>query len=400
MMSNVIPLQAWKAQLQQGERGVKKNLTNLMLHLRNLPGLGDQFRFNDLSGNIEWKGRDLTDSDYIDIRLQIEAAGYAPTEKDVPPGVLRLSEDQRFNPVADYLNGLRWDGKSRVDTWLQYVFGADDTPINVAFGRMFLISAVARALQPGSKVDTMLILEGAQGIRKSSAVAALFGEEYVLNGLPGFKGSEAAMSLQGRWAVDMGELGGMGKSDIRTVKDFLTRTMDTYRPVWGRHYVNRGRRMVFIGSTNERGYLRDPTGGRRFWPVACEKVDLELLRDRRDQLWAEAVQLFSAGERWWIDKGSALDRDAEDAQADRYVEDVWAPDIEAFLNDPTTKVRGCVSANEVLKALHVAMDRRDAKLEARVTDHLTYLGWQRTRCRRHGLNINWWFPPPTPDESG
>jgi putative DNA primase/helicase len=393
MMADVIPLNAWKGQLQQGERGIKRNLTNLMLHLRNLPGLGDQFRFNDLTGNIEWKGEELRDTDYIAMRLQIEAAGYSPNDKDIPMSVLSIAEERSYNPVAAYLTGLRWDSRKRADTWLQTIFGADDTPIIRAFGRMFLISAVARALKPGVKVDTMLILEGEQGIRKSSAVAALFGDDFVMNGLPAFKGQEASLALQGRWAVDMGELGGMKTTDIRIVKNFLTLTMDNYRPLWGRHYINRPRRVVFIGSTNERGYLRDPTGARRFWPVACQSVDLDLLKARRDQLWAEAVQLFSAGEQWWIDKGSELDADAEDIQADRYVEDVWAPNIEAFLNSADTQYRGCVTAAEILHSIGVSVERRDVSSEARVTNHLTHIGWKPVKCRRHGLNLNWWFPP-------
>lgn len=393
MMADIIPLNAWKGQLQLGERGVKKNLTNLMLHLRHLPTMGANFRFNELSGNIEWQGDEIQDTSYIDIRLEIENAGFAPSEKDIPLGVQRVAQDNRYNPVEQYLGGLKWDGKPRVDQWLQTIFRADDTPITRAFGRMFLISAVARALDPGAKVDTMLILEGKQGIKKSSAVAALFGDDFVLNGLPAFKGNEAGLSLQGRWAVDLGELGGMNKTDVRTVKNFLSLTMDTYRPIWGRHYINRPRRVVFIGSTNESDYLRDSTGARRFWPVACRTVNLELLRARRDQLWAEAVQLWTAGEIWWIDKGSALDRDAEEIQAERYADDVWAPNIDQYLIQPETQMRVCVTVAEILHDMGVKVDRRDAQAESRVAAHLSHNGWARVRCRRHGQNLNWWFPP-------
>jgi predicted P-loop ATPase len=400
-MGEIIPLNAWKGSLQRDDKqGVRKNLTNLMLHLRNLPTMGDQFRFNDLTGNIEWQNEEIQDTSYIDIRLQIESAGFAPAERDIPMGVQRLAQDNRYNPVEEYLKGLRWDGKPRVDHWLQQIFQADDTQIIRAFGRMFLISAVARALQPGSKVDTMLILEGKQGIKKSSAVSALFGDDFVLNGLPAFKGNEAGLSLQGRWAVDLGELGGMNKTDVRTVKNFLSLTMDTYRPIWGRHYINRPRRVVFIGSTNEQDYLRDSTGARRFWPIACRSVDLDLLRKRRDQLWAEAVRLFSDGEPWWIDTGSGLDQEAEKVQAERYVEDVWAPNIDTFINSLETRMRGCVTASEILQAMNVQIERRDASAEARVTAHLTHLGWTKARARRHGNNLNWWFPPGKAPKKG
>jgi len=393
MMAELFELNAWKHQLQQGDRGPKRNLTNLMLHLRNLPGMGGQFRLNDLSGAVEWKGVELTDSSYIDVRLQLEAAGYQPTDKDLPGAIMRLAEDNRYNPVADYLNALRWDGKARIDRWLQHVFGVDDTALHRAFGSMFLISAAARALRPGVKVDTMLILEGEQGIKKSSAVTALFGEEFVLNGLRVFHGQEAGLSLQGRWAVDMGELGGMGKADVRDVKHFLALTTDNFRPLWGKHFVNRARRIVFIGSTNEQGYLKDATGARRFWPIACRKVDLDLLRERRDQLWAEAVQRLSAGESWWIDKGSALDHEAAVIQAERYNETVWAPAIGRYLEQPDTRMRGCVTAADVLSGIGITTDRQTRDAEMTVTGHLTFLGWRKKRCLRHGQNLNWWFPP-------
>jgi predicted P-loop ATPase len=397
MMAEVYELNAWRHQLQQGERGPKKNLTNLMLHLRHLPGLGAQFRFNELSGNVEWKGQPLTDTSYVDVRLQIEAANYQPTDKDLPNAIMRVAEDSSYNPVADYLTRLTWDGKPRAERWLQRVFGVADTELHRAFGSMFLISAVARALRPGCKVDTMLILEGEQGIKKSSAVAALFGEEYVLNGLRVFHGQEAGLSVQGRWAVDMGELGGMGKADVRDVKHFLSLTMDNYRPLFGKHFVNRPRRVVFIGSTNEQGYLKDPTGARRFWPVACNKVDLPLLRAIRDQLWAEAVQLLNAGKPWWIEKGSVLDGEAAVAQAERYSEDVWGPAIERFLTSPETVMRGCVTAAEVLTGIGIATHQQSRDAEMRVTGHLVHLGWRKRRCMRHGLNLNWWFEPEVED---
>lgn len=391
--NKVVELNAWRHNLDQGERGPKRNLTNLMVHLIHVRGLGDRLRFNELTGNIEWRERELRDTDYIDIRMAIEKEGFEPKAQDVPMAVLRVAEEHSYNPVQDYLNGLTWDGVNRTSVWLHSVFDADNTIINSAFGKMFLIGSVARALDPGAKMDTMLILEGEQGIRKSSAVAALFGDEFVMNGLPGFKGQEAALALQGKWAVDMGELAGFGKTDIRTIKNYLTLTIDNYRPLWARHYINRPRRVVFIGSTNEHVYLDDPTGARRFWPVACRTVNLEKLIAVRDQLWAEAVHLYRNGEPWWIDRGTELDRLANEQQADRFQEDPWAPDIDAFLQGPDVRFRICVTAAEVLKWLNVPIDRRDARSESRVTKHLTYRGWGRLRCLRHGLNVNWWFPP-------
>lgn len=392
MMAEVYELNAWKHQLQQGERGPKKNLTNLMLHLRNLPGMGGQFRYNELSGNVEWKGRDLTDSSYIDVRLQIEGANYQPTEKDLPSAIVRIAEEHQYNPVADYLNSLAWDGKPRMSQWLRKTFGVDNSALHQAFSRMFLISAVARALDPGSKVDTMLILEGPQGLKKSTAVQVLFGRDYVLNGMRTFHGQEAGLSVQGRWAIDLGELAGFSDANIRNVKHFLTLEVDNYRPLWGKHFVNRLRRVVFIGSTNEYDYLTDPTGARRFWCVPCRTVDIEWLTQNRDQLWAEAVQAYSAEEQWWIDRNSPLWFDAESAQAERFKESVYAPAIEKYLAEPETKARGCVTVADILRGIGIPIDRHKGN-ESEITGHLTHNGWRKKRCMRHGLNLNWWFPP-------
>ena len=398
MAAEVFELNAWKHQLQQGDKGPKRNLTNLMLHLHNLPSMGKQFRLNDLTGNVEWRGEELTDSSYIDVRLAIEAAGYQPTDKDLPGAITRIAEDNRYNPVADYLNGLKWDGKPRVNLWLQKIFGVANTSLNQAFSRMFLIGAVARALDPGSKVDSMLILEGPQGLKKSTAIQVLFGKDYVLNGLRVFHGQEAGLSVQGRWAVDLGELGGFTNANIRDVKHFLTLEIDNYRPLWGRSYVNRKRRVVFTGSTNEYDYLRDPSGARRFWGVACKRVDIDLLRQCRDQLWAEAVTLYSAGEQWWIERESPLWHDAEQAAADRYADSVYAPAIEKFLAQPDTRMRGCVLVGEILSGIGISIDKHKQN-EGEVTNHLTHCGWRKKRCMRHGLNLNWWFAPGShPDD--
>lgn len=393
-MAEPIPLNAWKARLQKAENGnVKRNLTNLMHHLRNISGLGKEFRYNELIGCVEWQQRALQDIDLIDIRLRIEAEYYTPTDKDLPLAIERLAHDNPFNPVADYLNGVKWDGTARIDRWLNVVFGAQEAEVTKAFGAMFMISAVARAMNPGSKVDTMLILEGEQGIKKSSAVAALFGQEYLLNGLRTFHGDEAGIAVQGRWAIDLGELSSMRKADVRDVKHFVALEVDNFRPKYGRATVNRPRRCVFIGSTNEQGYLRDPTGGRRFWPVACKRVDLALLFQHRDQLWAEAVHRFRAGEQWWIDKGTELERLAAGLQAERYSEDVWAATIEDFLDQPITKLRGCVLVTEILTDIGVTKQFQTRDQEMRVAEHLTFLGWRKKRTERHGTNRNWWFPP-------
>ncbi|MBH0112731.1 hypothetical protein I5E68_07170 [Novosphingobium sp. YJ-S2-02] len=399
MAEDVFELNSWVGRVQSSKQGPKKNITNLMLHLRNIPHLGPKLAFNDLTGNIEWHGRELKDSDYVDIRMLMEAPpfNFEANARDVPAAVMRTAEDNTINPVVDYLEGLKWDGKPRISNWLQNIFDADDTEINRAFGRMFLIAAVARALQPGCKVDTMLIAKGLQGIGKTSAFQALFGEEFVTGSITSLKGAETAQALQGVWAVDLGELEALNTS-VNAVKNFLTLQRDRYRPPWGKHFIWRPRRMVFTGTTNEDAFLSDATGARRFWPFEGRRVDLSTLKRARDQLWAEAVRAFKDGEKWWIENGSELDSLAQAAQQDSYKEDIWAPRIDQFLNSVETRNRGCVTLSEVAAYLCISSERQDAKIEERIIAHMKMRDWWKRRCMRHGQNLNWWFPPETQEE--
>ena len=392
MMTEPIELQAWKGRLDTSKQGPKKNMTNLMLCLRNIRSLGPKLTYNDLTGNIEWNGREFKDSDYVDIRLALEADGYEPNAKDVPAAVIRTAEDRTYNPVADYLNGLIWDGTPRIGRWLSLIFGAEDTKINQAFGRLFLIGAAARALQPGCKMDNMLIIKGEQGIKKDQACEVLFGDEFITSSITKLTGDQTAQALQGVWAANLGELEALNTS-ILMVKNFLSLRRDRFRPTYGKHFVWRPRRMVFIGSTNEDTFLKDPTGARRFWPFDAVHVDLDLLRARRDQLWAEAVHEYKAGEQWWIDKGSELDHLAQDVQRASYKDDAWAERINDFLVSDATRARVCVTLGEIYSALYLTTERLDEKVEARVIGHLKHLGWWKHRCLRHGKNVNWWFPP-------
>lgn len=396
MAEGVIDLQSWKGRLDTGKQGPKKNITNLMMCLRNIRSLGPKLAFNDLTGNIEWHGRELKDSDYVDIRLALEADGFEPNAKDVPACVMRTAEDRTYNPVTDYLDGLKWDGKSRIDEFFPTVFKSEDTEINRAFGRMFLIGAVARAYRPGCKLDTMPISKGGQGTKKTTAWQTLFGEEYVTGSVTKFSGEQTAQALQGIWAVDLGELEALNTS-VLTVKNFISLQRDRYKPPYGRHYIWRPRRMVFVGDTNEDEFLRDPTGARRFWPFDCNGVDIDLLKRHRDQLWAEAVRALNEGEQWWIDRGSHLDKLATEVQKASFKEDAWAGRIDVFLAAPTTQERHCVTIDEIEKALGLSPDRIDEKSQGRIVDHLRHLGWWKHKCMRHSQNRNWWFPPDSPE---
>ena len=375
----VVPLNAWKGKLEVGRAGPKKTLRNLMLHLQNVPGLGKSIRYNEFTGRVEWKGKPLQDEDAIDIRLLIEDAGFEPTTSDVLPAVIRHAHDNAYDPVREYLDGLEWDQRPRLDSWLTDYMGAPEHEIVGLFGSKFLIGAVARVYEPGCQMDNMLVFEGKQGAGKTTACAALFGREYMISSISDFKTKEASIALQGRWVAEIAELAALKKTDITDVKKFVTETVDQFRPVHGKNTIDRPRRCVFIGTTNERQYLKDATGNRRFWPVPCGEVDVERIGKDRDQLWAEAVIRYSKGEPWWLTDIEHLTQ-AEAIQSDRAEQDPWGEIIDRWLDDPEMAAVEFVTVARILaEAIRMEAGRMDRRDEMRVAEHLTRRGWKHAR---------------------
>jgi predicted P-loop ATPase len=245
-----------------------------------------------------------------------------------------------FHPVRDYLESLTWDGIERLDTWPSVYLGSDYIPITAQFGTRFLIAAVARIFEPGCKVDTTLILEGGQGKKKSSALEILAGQWFT-DEIPDIRKKDGAMQLEGIWILEFAELEALEGPTADSSKKFLSRKVDRYRPVWGTHPMDFPRGCVFVGTTNKHQYLKDDTGNRRYWPIRTGEINLELLREDRDQLWAEAVVRYLAhnrydvlgSSRWWFDPSiePELVACAEFEQSERYMSDPWDRKIESWL---------------------------------------------------------------------
>lgn len=371
MTDKIVPLNAWKGKLAQSSKGVKKNITNLMLYLKHLPELGGTIRWNELAQRAEWNGRPLEDSDLIDIRLILEANEYEPTIGDVLPAVMRHAKENSFHPVRDYLRGLKWDGTPRLDHWMNLTLGAGDTPFVRAVSRKTLIAAVARAFKPGCKVDTVLVLEGPQGIRKSTAIATLFGETLTAESVNLFdQHNKMVMSMMGAWCVELAEFIAIARRDQNTVKGMLSMRSDRVVLPYAKMASDHPRQCIFFGTINpgESGYLTDGTGNRRYWPVAVVKADVELLADRRDQIWAEAYRAFLADEIWWLsDEEEALA--AEQVEA-RQEYDVWADILADKLSLNRT-----VTPAAAMDMLGIPTERKDRKVELRVSAALKSLGF-------------------------
>ena len=193
-----------------------------------------------------------------------------------------------------------------------------------------MISAVARIMQPGAKVDHMLILEGPQGTKKSSALKALAGADWFTDELAEIGSKDAAQQMRGIWIIEIAELDAISRAEVSRIKAFLSRTRDRYRPPYERYVVEVPRQCVFAGSVNPDTYLRDETGNRRFWLVRCGVINLDALSRDRDQLWAEAVARYRDGTIWWLGE-TELIADAKAEQDRRYHSDAWDSRIDRWL---------------------------------------------------------------------
>lgn len=290
-----------------------------------------------------------------------------------------VSLEWSFHPVREYLESLKWDGVSRVGRWLQIYLGAVMANYYTsAIGERWLISAVARIFQPGCKADHCLILEGSQGIGKSSALRALAGKWFA-DEIADLGSKDAAMQTRGIWILEIAELDAMSRSETSRIKSFISRSIDHYRPPYGKHVVNLPRQAVFVGTVNHTNYLRDETGGRRFWPATCGQIDLDALTRDRDQIWAEAVVKYRDGRAWWIDS-QELTNQAAIQQAERYEGDSWDEMISEWAAARVAIGADSISIPEVLdRCLQKKKDQWNRGDEIRVARSLRSAGWERFR---------------------
>lgn len=304
-------------------------------------------------------------------------------------GIIAGAHVHEFNPIVEYLNSCTWDGVERLSSWLHTYLGAEATLINADIGRWWLISAVARAFEPGCRVDHMLVLEGQQGIKKSTALQVLGGTWYS-SGVEDIRSKDGPQSLRGKWIVEIGELDALRGRELATIKDFLSKTSDVYRPSFGRATITAPRRVIFAGSTNEDTYLHDATGARRFWPIktaAAHAINIDALSKDRDQLFAEASAAYQRGETWWPSTKSQSK--LKELQNKRYAEDAWTDEVRKYLVrsrvEKTQPDAGRSNAeystiSEVLAdCLCIPIDRFKRADEMRIAAIFKRLGWERRR---------------------
>jgi hypothetical protein len=336
-----------------------------------------------------FKPRPLTDVDITFAVRWYNRSGFPDaTKTGVHDALMAFAEQTIISPVRHYLEALQWDGHARINSWLTEYCGAEDRPLTRKMGAAWLVSAVARALQPGCKADHALVLEGRQGAGKSSALRTLAGEAWFFDGLHDLHSKDASAGLRGKWIVELPELSAMRRSDVEAVKAFLSRTEERFRPAYGRSEVIEPRRVVFAGTTNRADYLSDDTGNRRFWPVRIERADLDYLARDRDQLWAEAARRYHDTQKWWLDREG--EAEAALVVSQRTADDPWEADV-------LTIVRGLreVSTRDVFERMSIDLDRRSRPDAFRIVGILTRAGWRNAGKFKSGASrdLTRYIPP-------
>lgn len=336
---------SWMIKLTRGDNGeIKKLLTNAVLILENDQHI-QGIRFNELSGGIEVSGRlpwkrpskywrDV-DSDQL-YGWIADNYGVQFPETHFQKALAIVTNKRSFNPLVDYVRGLPdWDGVERVDTLLIDYLGAEDSKYTRAVTRKTLVGAIQRVLQPGCKFDTVLVLDGAPGIGKSTLLRKLGGKWFSDSlSLADTRDKTAAEKLQGVWIMEIGEMQGTRKADVDMMKGFISRQVDEYRPAYGRTVERRPRTCIICGTTNSTtGFLRDTTGNRRFWPVTVNRGGRLSVWDMTDetirQIWAEALLYEAEGEDSFLD--AEMEKEAAKAQQNALMYDEREGEVTDYL---------------------------------------------------------------------
>ncbi|MDX6748795.1 VapE family protein [Geminicoccaceae bacterium 1502E] len=401
----------WWHELAVNDRGEGRDvIANIVTILRSDPAFAGRLRLDLLKqavtcSSLPWRAcdgwREWSDADDIALAVWCQEREVFVKPGTCAQAVQHVAGENEHHPVREYLDGLRWDGTPRLDTWLRDYLGVaypEHEAAKVAYlkqaGRRFLISAVARVMRPGCKADHALILEGRERAGKSKAAAVLaVMADWFTDQIADLGTKDSAQDLRGKWLIELGELSAMKRGDVERIKAFMSRSTDHYRASYGRRSTDFPRQCVFIGSTNEDSYLASQTGNRRFWPVRVGRIDTEALRQNREQLWAEAVVAFEAGENWWLDE--EVEKAAAVEQDERRMGDPWEEPIAEWL--ATTKLDEVSTYDILLHALAVPHERQDAGKLKRVGAVMKQMaGWERVQRRRNGSRC-WVYERVTSD---
>lgn len=393
-----LPVEGWEhALLRSEDRKVKRLTANAVLILSNAPEWKDAIAWDAFSERlvivrdcpVGAPGPWSDDHDkHTAVWLQRSRWRLEASASFVAESVPVVARANTIHPLRAKLSSLVWDKVPRVDTWTTRYLGAADTEVHREMGKRWLLAAVARAFDPGCKVDCALILEGDQGRGKSSA-AYVLSLGFFTDELPDLGSKDAAMQLHGAWIVELPELDAIGRAETSRVKAFLTRRSDRYRAPYGRHVAEHPRQCIFIGTVNHSDYLKDETGGRRFLPIETGAIDRPALEADVHQLWAEAVVRYHKRESTYT-----TDRELAalivDHTSKRYQGDAWHVRVMSF-----AFALESVSVGECLSHLGLDCAKWSQPDVNRVAKILKSEGFRRRQVRA-GVTREWRYFRPTP----
>jgi predicted P-loop ATPase len=396
-LSLVPPLTSWEPLLLRERQGGPPfaNLANVLIVLHNDPELYRCATFDEMRQHsmvatvwpaapdadpVQPPGREVNDDDVGRMQQWLQHMGLPRVGRETVGQAIEIyAREHRYHPVRDVIDYLEWDGVPRIDKWLFTYFGAkaetdDEIEYVRLVGAKFLIAMIARVYRPGCQCDYMLVLEGEQGALKSSACRILAGE-WFSDSLPeNIASKDARLHLAGKWLIEISELASVRRADVETLKNYITRREERFRPPYGRHDVVQPRQCVFVGTTNEQTWIKDQTGGRRFWPVVCLHIDLAALEADRNQLLAEAAIRFRDGERWWPTPAEEANF-FKPQQELRRDDDVWAPQVRDYLENSFLGLQ--ITIGQIARdGLHITDNSRVGNVETtRLRAILKDLGW-------------------------
>lgn len=393
--------------------GIKTTIRNTVNYLicKEYPFLGS-LKFNDFTGDIvfvrpaPWhNGKKLgswTDSDAIQLKYWLSRVrGFNVNTNLCQEAAIIAAEKFRIHPVREYLKELEWDGKPRLDTWLAKYAGVEMNEYTIDVGRKTLVGAVARVFNPGVKFDQMLVLEGDQGIGKSTLISILGGAWYGDISITD-SDKDTIDAMRGCWVIEVSEMVCSRRVDADKLKSFLSKTTDRVRLAYRRNAEDYPRQSIFIGTINpEEGtsYLKDSTGNRRFWPVMCTKIDFEGLKRDRDQLWAEAVSRYFKGEKLYLDKKESCWLAMEETER-RRLKDPWTDPVAEWLGRYDHEIKGLrtvVTGKEILEeCVGLSISRMGQRELGRIAQIMVKeLKWEKGKFhhKKQGKTVNGYRRP-------
>lgn len=399
-----------------------KSLHNAIVLLDNAPEYAGIFKFNEFKSDTfiyrcpPWENRDeftvrrVENNDLTMLEAHLERKeSVNPGETKIAKAVEAVGLKNKFHPVRDYFDSLKWDGVPRLVTWLKdYAKAVTEPEAYLAkIGTMWLVAGVARVFEPGIKFDHMLVLEGPQDAGKSMLLRTLgtFGRDieecYYTDSITidTIEERGSILKLQGNLIIEFPELSGMGKKDQDQIKRWITLQVDEVE-VKHRQKTNvLPRQFILAGTYNPmqgEGWMNDPTGGRRFWPVMCGlTLDIAGLKKVREQLWAEAVHLYKQGYKLYIDKDDPVYAMAQAAQAHRAVSDVWIDEVRKTLSDTPIPYW---TAGEMLVRIGVPTGKQGAQEKKRIGKIFSQIGYDYKQRRIGGVRCWAWGKKDAPEQ--